>query len=203
MRIAVSLFVSLFIIFACSSPEPEVITVVVTATPIPPTLTPTSTTVPTATHTPIPTSTPVPTFTATPTYTLTPTPSPTLTPTNTPRPTYTFRPTRTPFPPTRTRRPLPTYTASPTITPTPTFLESLDCVGLAEDIIQLSKQKYEIGEATVWIKGMYVTSETKKDNFLECVGSAEVRKAGHRENVMVFFSLNEYDEIRYQLRRYQ
>ena len=112
MRFAI---VFIVLLFACSSPEPEVI--VVTATPEPATVTPTSSPVPVVPspmppNTPLPPDTPVPiptsTFTATPTQTITPEPTATFTPT--PIPTSTRVPTYTPRP---------TSTATPTSEPHP------------------------------------------------------------------------------------
>ena len=69
---------------ACSLNEPEVVTVIVTATSEPNTDTPASTPVPASTHTPFPTSTLVPTYTPMPIPTSTPVP------TNTPLPPITL-----------------------------------------------------------------------------------------------------------------
>ncbi len=91
--------------------------VVVAATPMPPTDTPSATPIPTPTPSPTETPTPTPTPTLTPIPTLTPTP--TLKPTDTPSHTTTFTltpsPTETPTP-----TPTPTFTATPTPTPTAT-----------------------------------------------------------------------------------
>ena len=96
-------FVAIFFIVlfsvSCSSPEPEIITVVVTATSRPVTITLTSAP---PTHTPTQTSTPQPTST----------PEPTYTPTRTPRSTSTR---------------VPTYTPLPVSTPTPTNNDCIDC----------------------------------------------------------------------------
>ena len=104
--------------------------VLVTPTPGPPTLVPTTTPTPqpTATHTPQPTSTaaptPQPTITPTPEPTVTATPAPTPTPTPQPTATHTPQPTSTATPtpqPTLTPTSAPTVTSTPepTLTPTP------------------------------------------------------------------------------------
>ena len=111
--------------------EARVADSVLTATPAPAVLTPTSspnrtfTPTPTATltstATPSPTQTPTPTATLTPTPTATLTPTPTATPTPTPTATPTPTPTATPTPtPTATPTPTPTVTPTPTRTATPT-----------------------------------------------------------------------------------
>jgi hypothetical protein len=81
-----------------------------TATPPPPTHTPTMVT---------PTNTPRPLPTVTPSPTNTPRPTNTLAPTNTPRPTHTPEPTNT-AEPTNTPRPTATDTDVPTLSPVPT-----------------------------------------------------------------------------------
>ena len=188
--------VSLCVIFlACASPEPEIVTIVVTATPIPPTVTPTSTLVPTLTATSVPTSTPIPTNTPTPTFTPTPTPPPTLTPTNTPRPTYTFRPTRTPILPTRTRRPLPTYTASPTITPTPSsVLEqrgiTCDDQAFLAELIRISQRN------DVSILKFYRAEKIRQNkSHLDCLGEARLSVSEDQNDL---FDVLFYAEVDYE-----
>ena len=93
-----------------------------TATPAPPTNTPTITPMPSNTPTPTNTSTPTLTPTRTSTPTVTPTPTQTSTPTTSP--TITQTPTRTSTPtvtqtPTQTSTPTPTQTSTPTLTPCP------------------------------------------------------------------------------------
>ncbi|MDE2686016.1 MAG: hypothetical protein OXI16_00745 [Chloroflexota bacterium] len=100
--------ISILFVLACSSSEPEIITVVVTATPLPATTTTPIPVVPSPLppNTPLPANTPVTiptsTYTSTPTQTVTPEPTATLTPTPIPTstrvPTYTPRPTSTATP---------------------------------------------------------------------------------------------------------
>ena len=162
----VAIFSIAVLFLACSSPEPEVITVVVTATPPPVTMTPTSTPAPEPTYTPVPTSTPVPTHTPTQTFT----PQPTFTPV----PTYT--PTLTPIP-TSTR--VPTYTPRPTNTPTSesTFNNLLfslyDCEGslIEAELILLSQSQQNLLNIT--ILGVYNSKEISRTKTrLDCSGEA-------------------------------
>ena len=159
MRFAI---VFIVLLFACSSPEPEII--VVTATPEPGTVTPTSSPVPVV-PSPIPPNTPLPADT--------PVPAPTYTPfpTYTPQPTFTPFPTSTPTPiPTSTR--VPTYTPRPTTTPNP--ISSEDCANklLQAEIVALSQSSGSSNQR-IHILKIYNGQEVKRtDNRLDCRGEA-------------------------------
>ena len=175
MRFAIVLSILLFLIFACSSPEPKIITVVVTATPEPNMVTHTTTPVPTSTHTPVPTFTPEPTSTPEPTWTHAPTftPEPTFTPTLTPTPTITHTPTQTPMP---TFTPTPTQTPTPTLTPTntPSPLSRIECDNklLQASIIDLSVSAKDNNRGITMLKIYNAQEVNRTDKRLDCRGEA-------------------------------
>ncbi len=164
MRFAI---VFIVLLFACSSPEPEII--VVTATPEPATVTPTLSPVPVV-PTPMPPNTPLPADTPVPIPTSTYTPTPTQT--VTPEPTATFTPTPIP---TSTR--VPTYTPRPTNTPRPTVVPNAMSLYFCDDpllkleITFLFADNMKANNLNVEILKIYNTKEVKRtDNRLDCFG---------------------------------
>lgn len=160
-------FATVFVVllFACSSPKPEII--VVTATPEP--VRPTNTPVPIVSS-PMPPNTPLPADTPVPIPTYTPFPTYTPQPTFTPIPTFTSTPI-----PTSTR--VPTYTPRPTNTPRPTAMPNAmslyycDDRTLKSEIIRLFADNMRANNLNVEILKIYNTEEVgRTDNRLDCFG---------------------------------